>query len=135
MDACGYREVEHTADWALEVWAPSVEELIEQAARGMYDLSSTSLTDAERTTRRIVVDAADAETALVGFLEELLYLQESERIAFETFRIELHGSELRADVEGAPVATQDKEIKAVTWHDLEVARTDSGFSARVVFDV
>jgi SHS2 domain-containing protein len=35
----GYREREHTADWELEVWAPDLPRLLEQAARGMYRLA------------------------------------------------------------------------------------------------
>jgi len=37
----GFREREHTADWELQVWAPSFSGLLEQAARGMYALSGT----------------------------------------------------------------------------------------------
>ena len=39
----GYREIEHTADWELKVWAPDLRGLLEQAARGMYALSGIIL--------------------------------------------------------------------------------------------
>jgi RNA-splicing ligase RtcB len=34
-----YRELEHTADWALQVWSPTLEGLFTEAAKGMYTLS------------------------------------------------------------------------------------------------
>ena len=35
----GFREHAHTADWELEVWAPDLPALLEQAAHGMYAIS------------------------------------------------------------------------------------------------
>jgi len=39
LNVSPYVEVEHTADWALRVWAPTLEELFVDAARGMYELA------------------------------------------------------------------------------------------------
>jgi hypothetical protein len=39
----GFREIEHTADWELEVWAPDLPALLEQAGRGMYALAGVRL--------------------------------------------------------------------------------------------
>ena len=39
----GFREHAHTADWELEVWAPDLPTLLEQAARGMYAISGVQL--------------------------------------------------------------------------------------------
>ncbi|MFC2053874.1 archease, partial [Chloroflexota bacterium] len=33
-EIAGFREIEHTADWELEVWAPDILELLKQAAIG-----------------------------------------------------------------------------------------------------
>ncbi len=134
-----YREVEHTADWALEVTAPDEAALLEEAARGMYALAGTRLRPAPRLSRRLELSALDLESLLVLFLEELLYLGESEGAAFDTFslRVEPHGEawHLRTDLEGAPLESMKKEIKAVTWHNLRVRRTPAGLQTVMVFDV
>ena len=134
-----YREVEHTADWALEVTAPDEAALLEEAARGMYALAGTRLRPAPRLSRRLELSAPDLESLLVLFLEELLYLGESEGAGFDTFslRVEAHGEawRLQADLEGAPLESMKKEIKAVTWHDLRVRRTPAGLQTVLVFDV
>jgi SHS2 domain-containing protein len=38
-------------------------------------------------------------------------------------------------MEGGPVDRVDKAIKAVTYHNLRIARTDRGLEATIVFDV
>jgi SHS2 domain-containing protein len=38
-------------------------------------------------------------------------------------------------VEGAPIQTQSKEIKAVTYHNLEIRETSRGLEVSIVFDV
>ncbi|RMF51188.1 MAG: hypothetical protein D6755_00120 [Anaerolineae bacterium] len=42
---------------------------------------------------------------------------------------------MRARLGGAPVQALRKEIKAVTWSDLHVRRTEHGLKTVVVFDV
>ncbi len=132
----GHRELEHTADWALEVWAPDLGTLLEEAARGMYDLLGIE-TDrtAPRQQRRLELEPPDREAAIVELLGELLYLLETEHIAFEPLTIDVRGGSLTAELVGAPVLDQTKEIKAVTYHQLEVRDTPSGVEATVVFDV
>jgi SHS2 domain-containing protein len=36
---------------------------------------------------------------------------------------------------GAPVESQGKEIKAVTYHNLVIQKTQQGFETTIVFDV
>ena len=61
----GYREVEHTADWELEVWATDLPGLLEQAARGMAQLSGMRLQVEPRVARSLSLSANDPETLLV----------------------------------------------------------------------
>ncbi len=131
----GWREFEHTADWGLEVWAPDLAALLSQAALGMYALMGVELADEPRQSRELALDAPDPETLLVEFLSELLFLGESEHLAFDLLEVQVDGTHLEAVVDGAPVLTQAKEVKAVTFHGLEVRETDRGLTTRIVFDV
>jgi SHS2 domain-containing protein len=133
--ASGFREIKHTADWELEVWAPELAGLLTQAVRGMYALSGVRLQAGERAERRLDLQAEDWEALLVSFLGEILYLGESERLAFDQIQLTLDGLKLHAVLGGAPIEKLDKEIKAVTYHRLEVRQTKRGLSANIVFDV
>ncbi len=131
----GYRELKHTADWEIEVWAPDLAGLFEQAARGMYALSETHLYSEPRLTRTLELSASDAESLLVKFLAELLFLGEQYGLGFDTFDVHVDGSTLQARLAGASLAGQAKEIKAVTYHNLTIRRSPRGLEVRIVFDV
>ncbi len=131
----GYREIEHTADWELEVWAPDLATLLEQAAEGMYRLMGVELAVGERIERQLDMVADDPEALLVDFLGELLFFVESQGLAFDRLDLEVADLRMHARLEGATVTSQAKEIKAVTYHRLEVIETDSGWQTRIVFDV
>ncbi len=132
---CGFTEIQHTADWALKVWAPSLDVLFAQAAEGMYWLMETTLAGEPRTVRTIEVEGADAESLLVAFLSELLYLSESTGLGFDQFEIIINKNHLRALARGAPAQMQKKEIKAVTYHNLAVRRKEKTYTVTIVFDV
>jgi len=134
--AFGFREHAHTADWELEVWAPDLPSLLEQAARGMYALSGVRLQAGIRLTRTIDLQSMDAESLLVRFLSELLWLEQEEGLGFDTIDLRLEGEQkLHAELGGAAIANLDKEIKAVTYHNLAVQHTPNGLRVNIVFDV
>lgn len=132
----GFREHEHTADWELEAWAPDLPGLLEQAARGMLALSGMQLKAGEVSQRSVTLHGLDAESLLVQFLSELLWLQQEENLGFNDFSIEVDDEfVLTADLMGAGITRLDKEIKAVTYHNLQVESTGNGLKAVIVFDV
>jgi len=131
----GYREIEHTADWELEVWAPDLTTLLEQAARGMYALSGTNLKSAPRQVRSIRIPFSDPESLLVSFLSELLFFAESESFGFDDYTLEIQDEQLQATLSGTKLESIEKEIKAVTYHNLAILQTDRGLEVKIVFDV
>ncbi len=137
MNQCprGHREVEHTADWELEVWAEGLGGLLSEAARGMYELMGVEISDSDRRPLRLELECEDREQLLVAFLNELLHLLDSESLAFDGFLLKVDDSRLDARLEGGAVTSRGKEIKAVTFHRLAVRDTGSRFETRIVFDV
>ncbi len=135
LSSSGFREVEHTADWALEVWAPNLDELFAQAALGMYQLMGVRLADQSSVSQSLDLAAVDDESLLVTFLAELLYLAESRRIAFDQFAIHCDESRLQARLGGGPIASQELQIKAVTYHNLAISRDSERVTVSIVFDV
>ncbi|NOY99161.1 MAG: archease [Chloroflexi bacterium] len=138
-----FEELPHTADWALRVWADDLPGLLAEAARGMYALADARQAEGPRVTRRLEIQAPDAEGLLVDFLGELLYFVESERLAFdelnelqvEGFRLQVEGFRLQVEMTGAPLRSIGKEIKAVTYHNLQIKETARGLEVEIVFDV
>jgi len=133
--SAGYVERPHTADWALEVWAPDVPALLAQAALGMAALMGIQTRSGPRLTREFEVPYSDLETLLVGFLSEVLYLIHHDGVSFDQFDLQLSPHRLHAAISGQPIDQLAKEIKAVTYHDLRVTTTARGLTATLVFDV
>jgi SHS2 domain-containing protein len=131
----GYNEIQHTADWELEVWAPDLPGLFEQAARGMCALQDIQIHPQPRLARQIEITAPDCESLLVKFLNELLYQNEHDGLGFDAYQISVAAEQVQATVSGAQIAHQARQIKAVTYHNLEIRQTARGFETRVVFDV
>jgi SHS2 domain-containing protein len=132
-----FEEIEHTADWALRVRGRDLRDLLINAARGMVSLivadPAALPSDVEQA---LELDSIDAESLLVDWLSELAYWAETEMLVFHRF--ELHDvapTSLRATVRGGHAPELTKHIKAVTYHNLEIAETAEGLEATVVFDV
>jgi SHS2 domain-containing protein len=131
----GYREIEHTADWQLFVWAPTLPALFCEAARGMYALSGLQVDQPLNTKRTLQLEEGDVESLLVRFLSELLYFAEQSRLAFPEIELKLDETRLFAELKGAQILSQAKEIKAVTYHKLAIKQVNQQVQVSIVFDV
>ena len=131
----GFEEIPHTADWSLRVWAENLPALFAQAAQGMNKLAGVQIRSGRRSTRAFSHQAGDVESLLVAFLSELVYLQEYEGLGFDDFRIEFEDGSMQASMQGGPLTSVAKPIKAVTFHNLKIVRTAQGYQAQIVFDV
>jgi SHS2 domain-containing protein len=70
------------------------------------------------------------------FLEEILFYGEDEGMGFYEYEIIIEKEYyLKAKIHGGMIGKQQKEIKAVTFHNLNVAETESGYEVVIVFDV
>ncbi|MFD1659377.1 archease [Streptomyces caeni] len=128
----------HTADLRVEAWAPTREECLAQAVRGVC-ASFLDLTGAVGVRRRDAVVRGDRdEDVLVALLEEVVYWLDTEgevpvdvelTPAADGLHIGLH----MADA-GALPAT-GAVPKAVTLHDLAFGRGAQGWSCSVTLDV
>jgi riboflavin kinase/FMN adenylyltransferase len=135
---CPYRylEVEHTADRALQVWGRELPDLFVGAARGMTNLMANLDGLAATEWHEVRLEALDRESLLVSWLNELLFLTETERLLFVDYRIEsLTDTALLAQVRGAHAPVTKAVVKAATYHDLRLVHDDAGWSTVITFDV
>jgi len=131
----GFEEISHTADWSIRVWAQDLPSLFAESARAMNALAGTVTGQGPRLQRTFKSEGSDVESLLVAFLSELVYYQEQENLAFDTFEIQLSNQQISVNMEGAQITSIDKAIKAVTYHNLKVEETARGVEVVIVFDV
>ena len=133
--SAGFVEIEHTADRAIEAWGSTPGELFEQAARGLFSLLSEEDAPGPLAYRQVELEVPDLETALVDWLNELLYLSEAEGEMFADFQVSLDGGKLHARVGGHAGRPTAAAVKAATYHGLRVQQDEAGvWRARIVFD-
>lgn len=132
-----FEEIEHTADVAIHVKGRDLEDLFRNAAIGMNSLmAATDRLHAPPVGISLALDGGDAEDLLVDWLSELAYLAESRRLIFHHFDFRtLSSRRLEVELRGNMVDGIQKHIKAVTYHNLKIEKTKSGFETTVVFDV
>ena len=131
----GFEEISHTADWSLRVWADDLPALLVESARGMNWLCGVELVGDPRVKKHFETVEADRESLLVAFLSELVYYAEQEHLGYDHFEITLENDRLKVEMDGAPLKSVSKTIKAVTWHNLEIRVTARGLEVEIVFDV
>lgn len=136
LESSGFEEVDHTADWAYRIWGPNLEMLFIQAARGLYALAGVQFAPGPETSQAIRLHGIDAESLLVAWLNELLYLHESQNLGLRQVEIQ-YLDQQTLQVEAVCVPTQGwlKCIKAVTYNNLAIQKTSTGLEATLVLDV
>jgi len=135
-----YRVFDHTADLGIEIFGETAGMLFAHAAFAVFDLMADLHLVHPKETRSISVEGEDREDLLVNYLREVLYLFHGEKLILKHFAIvEINDHHLKGEV-GGEFFDPDrhrlkKEIKAVTYHGVEVRETGSGWRGRVIFDV
>lgn len=132
--------IDHTADTGIVAYGTDLKEAFANAAYAMFSLIADLGSVKEETCRTIAVEAADRESLVVAWLNELLYLFDVERIVFKRFDItELADTSLKAEGYGEEMDESRHSlrvgVKAATYHMLRVTKDSGCYSIRVIFDV
>jgi SHS2 domain-containing protein len=135
-----FEVLDHTADIGLAIYGENLKALFENAGEAFFHLITDLKKVRRRVERRIEIGGESLDRLLVDWLSELLYLHDVENLLFKGFKVESVGDDgLRAIVKGEPfqegVHVIKTEVKAVTYHQLEVRQERKGWRARVILDL
>ena len=131
-----FRELDHTADLAVEVWGEDFADLLAHAAESVFALQGLPAEAGKPARRKLKITAPDREALLVDWLNELLYLSEIQGELYNSFEIALASDmELSAIASGLRGRPTKRRIKAATFYDLRIVDSPGRCAARIVFDV
>lgn len=132
-----YQIISHTADLQLKFFGNSFKELFENAVYGMFDAIKPHYLSKDLQEFTVEIKASNRELLLVDFLSEALYLSDAHSVAFKKAQIkQLTENDIKATLQGSSISGFDVvEIKAVTYHNLEIVQHNNEWSAQVVFDI
>ncbi|MFH1510549.1 MAG: archease [Candidatus Woesearchaeota archaeon] len=130
---------EHTADAKFRAYGTTLEEAFGNAALAMFSL----MVDTEKVNpvleKKISVDGADEKAVLYNFLEELLFLVDSESFLLHSVKkLKIQGRELTAIVVGDTGSDKYEthgDVKAVTYNEMEIIKEEDKVSVQVVLDI
>ena len=147
--AIDFEMVEHTADLQLHIYGNTLAELFRHAIIGMFQSIEPQAQGCHKKNERIHcpelpikrqvrLQSDDTESLLVDFLSHALYLSDVNDEAYFDVDIEsISPTVVQATLKGVQIVGMEVvEIKAVTYHDLQVKQRDDGsWFANVVFDI
>jgi SHS2 domain-containing protein len=136
--------LEHPADIGFLAYGATLEELFANAALAMISISGDPEVVRETERREIEVTGENTESLLYAWLAEILAVMDAERLALrraDVTELVTHMGEGR--VRGVVFGEYyDRErhragvaIKAVTYHQFAIERTQDGWRARVFLDL
>ncbi|MCG3136179.1 MAG: Protein archease [Phycisphaerae bacterium] len=131
---------DHTADLGICLQADSLAELLPAAAAGLYAALGDMQPMNELQPWTYSLQDADAAYLLHDFVAELLALSERQQLMLVQIEqaklippdLEIQGQLARID---ELRSSFDREIKAVTYHRLEVRQTPTGWTATLIIDI
>lgn len=131
---------EHTADVGLHASGSTLRELFVHTAEGMESLLVPPEQVRTQVRREIRAEGHDAVSLLVNWLNELVFLFDTEYLIFRQFEIDdLSETRLHAFAFGEPYDASRHDlgsaIKAATWHNAAVEQVEGGYRATVIFDI
>ena len=144
MDSHWTEIEDHTADCGIEVYAENFIELVLEASIAFAELTTNIDDISAKERHHIIVEGEDFDLILVEFLQELLYLLDTEHFIAVGFKhpqlVPNNGSYVfsaKALGDTFIVGKHESrmEIKAVTYHQLEAKKLNPGWYAKVIFDI
>lgn len=135
-----YEVIDHIADIGIIVRGGDEKELFANAGYALFDLIADLDTVGETERVEILAEGSDREDLFLNWLRELLNVFNLKGLLLKRFDVwEVSGGTVTGRGYGEPMDASRhvmrREIKAATYHMLEVKKTGRGWKAQVIFDI
>ena len=135
-----FEVTDHTADIGITAYGKDLADLLVNAACGMMTLIVDPQTVNCPKAATIKLTENDSVALLVEWLNTLLYELDANGMIFREFDIAVSGeTSLAASCRGERLDRSrhrlKREVKAATYHNLEIGRENGIYSAHIIFDI
>jgi len=138
MGKMKYKFLEHTADIKFQSEGKTLDKAFTNAGYALLEI----ITDKEKIKaikkKKISVKGKDKEQLLLNFLEEFLFLLDSEDfVVGKIEKLKIKENELVAELIGDKASKYDfsNSVKAITYNEMRVEKKGKNFICQVVLDV
>jgi len=132
-----FKFLEHTGDVKFQAFGKNINELFENSALALKEVICGKIKVKGGRKKTIKVNGRDYESMLHNFLEELLYLLETEKFIMAKTKVKVKGLKLSAVVYGDKSGNYNfvNPVKAVTYSEIFVKYEKGRLVCQVVLDV
>ncbi|WP_136516403.1 archease [Geomonas edaphica] len=132
------------ADVAFDAWAPTLEELFQEAGRATMQVMVENLSEVRPAqTLEVKLEEENEEMLLFDFLNELIFYKDARRLLLLPTEVSVApedgGFVLRARLSGEEIDVvrhqMNTDVKAVTMLRYKLEQVAKGWRATVVLDV
>jgi len=130
------------ADIAFEAYGRTLEELFESSALALFEAMVKVDTVQANQTESIQLESDKIEDLLFDWLSELVYIKDAKAMLFSSFNLKIEDKRkyyLQAQAQGEKIEPGKHhlkvDVKAVTYHMLEVKRENNQWTAQVILDI
>lgn len=131
---------DHTADVAVEATGPTLDATVAAVADGLAAAMCDEIPAAGGDRFSLSVRAESREALLFDYLDELIYERDVRGVLPVDNEATVRGADdawtVEASARGVPLSAVDaREVKAVTYSEMDLREIPAGWRAYVVFDV
>jgi SHS2 domain-containing protein len=132
--------LDHTADLGIMVTGSDLRDLFEKAAHSMMEIMIEGQLAGKTSSLQLSVGGSDYADLLVRWLSEILYLFQGEGKVVTCTEINtITQTNIDATLQTVSFSPEQHEvlteIKAVTYHRIEVACENGRWKATIIFDL
>jgi len=136
----GFEVIDHTADVGIIVYGTEIKQVFTNAAAALFSLITDLGNIREELKYDLEVASEDRESLLVEWLNELIYLFDTEHVLLKRFDVQsLSNTRLKVTCYGEKIDSSRHRIKtgvkAATYHMLRIDKDNKGYKAQVIFDI
>lgn len=131
-----------TADIGFKAYGKNLNEAFENAGLAIFNIISDTSNISPNIVKSFEINSDDEVSLLYDYLEELLFYHEVDFMLFSEFDVDVSKSDgeynLKAEIKGEHIDwdrhERKSEIKAITFHKMDVKKTDR-FELRAIVDL
>jgi SHS2 domain-containing protein len=130
-----------TADVAFVAYGKDLSELFANAALAMFEVMINTEQIKPKVKKELRVKGNDLQSLMFSWLNNLLVFVDADNLAFSEFDVKVDEKKLvlNAVCKGEEMNQQKHEtrtqVKAATYHKLQVKKEKDGWKAQVILDI
>jgi len=130
-----------TADTAFVAYGKNLNELFSNAALAMFEVMVNTEQIKPKIEKEVEIEAKDLHSLLFEWLNKLLIFYGSENLAFSKFNVEIDKKNFKlcAKCFGEKIDPDrhetKTEVKACTYHKMEIKKINDKWRAQVIVDI